>query len=174
MSAAEFLARMTAVGVLLVLYFIGSIVWKVSIVPRRNRKWILQQPSASDADFLNDCGLKENSEYAKLALAIRQTLAEMYDLPREKLTSELRSGQFIGLRTYNGCDREEYFEKIAQKIEYPDFSEEDTFDIAFPDEFLKEDIPVKEFVFSFIKVYARYHCSTVSRDISNAETEAKK
>lgn len=174
MSFAEFLARMTAVGILLVLYFSGCIVWKGYIVPRKNRKWILQQPSASDAVFLNDCGLKENSEYAEFALAIRQTLAEMYDLPKEKLTPELRSGQFIGLRTYNGCDREEYFEKIAQKIEYPNFCEEDKFDIAFPDEFLKEDIPVKEFVFSFLKVYVRYHCSTVSRDISNAETEAKK
>ena len=156
MIAAEFLAVMTAVGVLLVLYFIGCIVWKESIVPKRNRKWILQQPSVSDADFLNDCGLKENSEYAELALVVRSTISELYHVPYEKIVPSLLWKDIKPRKhIWSIVDYWKYMEMITEKFGRK-FEFRDSDFLLFPYEGIAPRTTIRDFVNSLIDIFDRY------------------
>lgn len=155
MIAAEVLAGITVVIIMIMLFVSSRFFWGKFFVPKLNRCFILRQPSVNDVDFLKACNIIGGSDEAKIALAIRKTLAEMYDLPCEKFSPELMSGKFILLRKYNGQEREMYFERIAQRFKYPKFQPCDMHEIAYPDEMLKDDIPVREFISSFLDMYAR-------------------
>ncbi len=129
-------------------------------IPRIHRERLMRKlkalPPLDDSAFLAGCGILEGTTDAKLALAVRKALAEMFTLPRRQISPELRWQEFkprFKLWSYGDCLR--YMNEV-QKEFGREFSAEIDRYLLFPVDGIPPQTAVKDFVADFVEVYDRY------------------
>lgn len=115
------------------------------------------ETTGNDIVFLAGCGVKADTDEARLALAIRTTLAEQYHVPYENVVPELQWGKLKPLKkVWSIVDYWLYQESIMAKFRRFDLRREDSLLFSLPYEGIDEKITVRDFVTSLIEIFNRY------------------
>lgn len=111
----------------------------------------------NDYVFLAGCGIKADTDDAKLALAIRATLAEQYHVPYENVVPELQWGKFKPRKkVWSIVDYWQYLESVMDKFRKFDLRHEDSRFFSVPYEGIDEKTTVRDFVTSLVDIFNRY------------------
>ncbi len=111
----------------------------------------------NDDAFLAGCGINADTDDAKLALAIRATLAEQYHVPYENVVPELQWGKFKPRKkVWSIVDYWQYLESVMDKFRKFDLRHEDSLFFSMPYEGIDEKITVRDFVTSLVDIFNRY------------------
>ena len=111
----------------------------------------------NDYVFLAGCGIKADTDDAKLALAIRATLAEQYHVPYENVVPELQWGKFKPRKkVWSIVEYWQYLESVMEKFRKFDLRHEDSRFFSVPYEGIDEKTTVRDFVTSLVDIFNRY------------------
>lgn len=111
----------------------------------------------NDDAFLAGCGIEADTDDARLALAIRATLAEQYHVPYKNVVPELQWGKFKPRKkVWSIVDYWQYLESVMDKFRRFDLRHEDSLFFSMPCEGIDEKITVRDFVTSLVDIFNRY------------------
>ena len=152
--------------------FLGLCAWDDHKKSRDKSSSAIPQ-SCDDESFLAECGVSDEEDKKKLALAVRRTLADKYGLAYEKVQPALRWRDCMPKKhCWSIVDCWKYLESVQQFFERELIVRSED-PLLFPVEGIEPETTVKDFVLSFLDIYDRYEHITTYLPPPELTTQSK-